>query len=109
MSTNLTAVPQELWQNTTNLKVLRQLMTADATYVSLNLENPDLKKVMPWAGTHKGPQALPDVFAAIQRFWKALDFKVTDTIEQVPALPLHDRGPDVLAVICAFALIFAWD
>ena len=108
MSTNLTAVLQELWQNTTNLKVLRQLMTTDATYVSLNLENPELKKVMPWAGTHKGPQALPDVFAAIQRFWKTLDFKVTDTIEQVPALPPHDRGPDVLTVICAFALIFAW-
>ena len=25
---------------------------------------------------------VPDVFAAIQRFWKTLDFKVTDTIEQ---------------------------
>src|SRR2546429_9407689 len=37
---------------------------------------------MPWAGTHKGPQALPDVFSAIQRCWKTLDFKVTDTIEQ---------------------------
>jgi ketosteroid isomerase-like protein len=37
---------------------------------------------MPWAGTHKGPQALPDVFAGIQRYWKTLDFKVTDTIEQ---------------------------
>jgi len=37
---------------------------------------------MPWAGTHKGPQALSDVFAAIQRYWKTLDFKVTDTIEQ---------------------------
>ena len=62
MSTNLTAVLQELWQNTTNLKVLRQLMTTDATYVSLNFDNPELKKVMPWAGTHKGPQALPEVF-----------------------------------------------
>ena len=28
------------------------------------------------------PQALAEVFAAIQRFWKTLDFKVTDTIEQ---------------------------
>jgi uncharacterized protein len=37
---------------------------------------------MPWTGTHKGPQALPDVFAAMQRFWKILDFKVIDTIEQ---------------------------
>jgi uncharacterized protein len=82
MSTNLTAVLQQLLQNTTNSKVLGQLMTPDATYVSLNFSNPELKKVMPWTGTHKGPQALLDVFTAIQRYWKALDFKVTDTIEQ---------------------------
>jgi hypothetical protein len=82
MSTNLSAVLQELLQNTSNLKVFRQLMTPNATYVSLNFDNPELKKVMPWAGTHKGPQALFDVFGAIQRFWKTLDFKVTDTIEQ---------------------------
>lgn len=82
MSTNLTAVLQELLQNTTNLKVLKQLMTPDATYVSLNFENSELKKIEPWAGTHKGPEELPDVFAAIQRCWKTLDFKVTDAIEQ---------------------------
>ena len=82
MSTNLSAVLQEILQNTTNLKVLGQLMTPDVTYVSLSFDNPELKKVMPWAGTHKGPQALPDVFAAIQSFWKTLDFKVADTIEQ---------------------------
>ena len=82
MSTNLTAVLQQLLQNTTNLTVLSQLMTPDVTYVSLNFNNPELKKVEPWAGTHKGPQALSDVFAAIQRYWKTLDFKVTDTLEQ---------------------------
>jgi uncharacterized protein len=82
MSTNLSGVLQEILQNTTNLKVLRQLMTPDVTYVSLSFDNPELKKVMPWTGTHKGPQALADVFGAIQRFWKTLDFKVTDTIEQ---------------------------
>ena len=82
MSINLTAVLQQLLQNTSNLKVLRQLMTPDATYVSLNFDNPELKKIEPWTGTHKGPQALSEVFATIQRFWKTLDFKVTDTIEQ---------------------------
>jgi ketosteroid isomerase-like protein len=82
MSANLTAVLQEVLQNTTNLKVLRQLMTPEVTYVSLNFDDPELKKIMPWTGTHKGAQALSDVFAAIQRFWKTLDFKVTDTIEQ---------------------------
>ena len=82
MSTNLTAVLQELLQNTSNVKVLGQLMTPDVTYVSLNFDNPELKKIEPWTGTHKGPQALSDVFAAIRRYWKTLDFKVTDTIEQ---------------------------
>ena len=82
MSTRLTAVLQQLLQNTANLKVLQRVMTPDATYVSLNFDNPELKKIEPWTGTHKGPQALSDVFAAIQRFWKTLDFKVTDTIEQ---------------------------
>jgi ketosteroid isomerase-like protein len=82
MPTNLTGVLQKLLQNTTNLDVLQQLMTPDVTYVSLNFDNPELKKVMPWTGTHKGPQPLALVFEAIQRFWKTLAFKVTDTIEQ---------------------------
>ena len=82
MPTNLTAVLQEILQNTTNLKVLQQLMTPDATYVSLNFDNPELKKIMPWTGTHTGPQSLAEVFGAIQRFWKTLDFNVTDALEQ---------------------------
>jgi hypothetical protein len=40
MSTNLIAVLQQLLQNTSNLKVLRERMTPDATYVSLNFDNP---------------------------------------------------------------------
>lgn len=82
LSTSLTAVLQQLLQNTTNPKALGQLMTPDAVYVSLNFNNPELKKIEPWAGTHKGPQSIPEVFAGIQSFWKTLDFKVTDTIEQ---------------------------
>lgn len=82
LSTNLTALLQEILQNTTNIEVLKKLIAPDAKYVSLNFDNPELKKVMPWTGTHEGPQALSDVFAAIQRFWRTLDFKVTDTIEQ---------------------------
>src|SRR5580698_6824758 len=82
MSTNLTVVLQELLQSTSNLKVLRERMTPDATYVSLHFNTHELKKVMPWTGNHKGPQELFDVFAAIQRYWKTLDFKVTDSLEQ---------------------------
>ena len=82
MSTNRTEVLQQLLENSTNLAALKQLMTPDATYVSLNFDNPELKKVMPWACSHKGPQSIPEVFEAIRRFWTTLDFKVTDAIEQ---------------------------
>jgi hypothetical protein len=67
-------------------KVEAQTPTTSATPTGFhlldNFDDPELKKIMPWTGTHKGTQALSDVFAAIQRFWKTLDFKVTDTIEQ---------------------------
>ena len=53
MSTNLTAVLQQLLQNTSNLKVLQQLMTPDATYVSLNFDNPELKKIAVGRHSHR--------------------------------------------------------
>jgi hypothetical protein len=31
-----------------------RLVAPDATYVSLNFSNPELKKIMPWTGTDKG-------------------------------------------------------
>jgi hypothetical protein len=68
MSTNLTAVLQQFLQNTTNPKLSSKLMTPDALYVSLNFDNSELKKAIPWAGTHKGPQSLPEIFASIQSF-----------------------------------------
>ena len=59
MSTNLTAVLQELLQNTSNLKVLRQLMTPDVTYVSLNFDNPELKKLCPGLAPTRGLRRCP--------------------------------------------------
>ena len=47
MSKNLGAVPQELLHNTTNLEVLRKLMTPDVTYVSLNFDDPELNGALP--------------------------------------------------------------
>jgi hypothetical protein len=47
-------VLQELLQNTSNLEVLKRLMTSDATYVSLNFENPELKKIIHGLAPIKG-------------------------------------------------------
>ena len=33
-------------------QVVRELVAPDATYVSLNYDNPDLTKILPYAGSH---------------------------------------------------------
>jgi hypothetical protein len=81
-ATSLTSLLQQLLENATNPEVVTRLMTPDATYVSLNFDDPDLKKILPWAGTHTGPLSLVEAYTGVQSFWKTLDLKITDTIEQ---------------------------
>ena len=54
MTTPLELV-QALLKNPTNLEHVRSLTTDDVVYVSLNFENPELHKVMPWTGSNRGP------------------------------------------------------
>jgi uncharacterized protein len=35
--------------------VVKSVVAPDATYVSLNTDNAELNKIMPWAGTSHGP------------------------------------------------------
>ena len=46
-------------------EVVHRVVAEDATYVSLNTENDELKKILPWAGTSRGPQAFLDNLAAV--------------------------------------------
>ena len=55
-----------------------RLVAQDATYVSLNFSNPELKKIMPWTGTDKGPRAYSDTFLRVANYWTIEDFTVTD-------------------------------
>jgi len=55
-----------------------RLVAPDATYVSLNFSNPELKKIMPWTGTDKGPRAYSDTFLRVANYWTIEDFTVTD-------------------------------
>lgn len=82
MLITLNGVLQKLFANATNPEVVVELTTPDVTYVSLSFDDPDLKKILPWAGTHKGPQAIVDAYTGVQTFWKALEIKISDTIEQ---------------------------
>jgi uncharacterized protein len=74
-------VVQEFLANTAPDKVdaaARRLVADDATYVSLNFDNPELKKIEPWTGTGKGPQAFSNTFTRVAKYWKIEDFKVQD-------------------------------
>lgn len=56
----------------------RRLVAEDAVYVSLNFDNPELRKIEPWAGTGKGPQAFSSTFIRVAKYWKIENFTVQD-------------------------------
>ena len=60
----------------TNIDHVRSLVAPDATYVSLNYNDPDLKRVMPWCGTSHGPEAIVQTFVDVGRYWRIDDFQV---------------------------------
>jgi ketosteroid isomerase-like protein len=77
------SVVMEFLSNTAPDKVeaaAERLVAPDATYVSLNFDNPELKKILPWTGTYKGPKAYSYTFMQVANYWKIEDFAVTDTI-----------------------------
>lgn len=75
------AVLQQILSNPTDLDFVKQYSTDDLTYVSLNFENPDLKQVMPWAGTTEGTEALVQTFVDVSRYWTVDDFQIQDSFE----------------------------
>jgi uncharacterized protein len=64
-------------QNVMDPEVVHRVVAEDATYVSLNTENDELKKILPWAGASRGPQAFLDNLAAIFTRWENQGFNVT--------------------------------
>ncbi len=64
--------------NPTDLESVKTLVAPDATYVSLNFDNPELKKIMPWAGTQRGPEAIVSTYARVGKYWKNEGFEIGD-------------------------------
>jgi hypothetical protein len=75
----------EFLAHTSDAAVITSLVAPDVTYVSLNFDDPDLRRIMPWCGTHThaGPRAIIETFAAVARSWRVLEFK-----------PMHVFGDD---------------
>jgi len=81
MSTPLEIV-QQLLSNPTDADNVNSLLAPDAKYVSLNFDTPDLKRIMPWAGSHDEPGALLQTFTDVNRYWSNENFEISDWIEQ---------------------------
>jgi uncharacterized protein len=64
-------------QNLLDPEVVNELVAPDATYVSLNTDNPELKKIMPWTGTSRGPQAFLDNLGGMFARWENQAFNVS--------------------------------
>jgi len=60
-------IVQSLLTNPADPELVKSLTTPDVTYVSLNENNPDLKAILPWAGTNKGPET---ICWAIQSYYR---------------------------------------
>ena len=65
--------PKELLKavlaNPTDKELIASLVTPDATYVSLNFDDPELKRVMPWAGTSNAREGIVQTFIDVARYW----------------------------------------
>jgi ketosteroid isomerase-like protein len=82
MTTSPAQILQTILANPLDVAKVKSLTTADVTYVSLSEDNPELKRYMPWTGTHKGPESLVDVLTAVGKAWETKAFVVRDVIEQ---------------------------
>jgi ketosteroid isomerase-like protein len=64
-------------QNLVDPEVVKQVVAPDATYVSLNTDNEELKRIMPWTGTSYGPDAFLYNMGTMFTRWDNQAFNVT--------------------------------
>ena len=77
MSASPIEIVGQWMQNLLDPEVINSVVASDATYVSLNTEDPELTRIMPWAGTSRGPQAFLGNMSEMFTRWENQAFKVT--------------------------------
>jgi hypothetical protein len=70
-----TEILSAILEKPTDIDRVRSLVTPDVTYVSLNYSNPDLKRIMPWCGTSRGPESIVKTFLDVSRYWEVQSFE----------------------------------
>ena len=69
-------IVQQLLQGSKDPAVVHALVAPEAIYVSLNYDNPELKRIMPWTGTARGPEAILGTYIRVAEFWESEAFDV---------------------------------
>lgn len=69
-------IVQALLQGSIDPAIVHALVAPDATYVSLNYENAELRKIMPWAGTSRGPDAILSTYTTVAERWESQAFDI---------------------------------
>ena len=77
MSASPIEVVTQWLQNLANPDVVNEIVAQDATFDSLNTEDAELKKIMPWAGKFVGPKAFLYIRAGVFSSWDIEAFNVT--------------------------------
>jgi uncharacterized protein len=77
MSANPIELIGQWMQNLLDPDVVNRVVAPDATYVSLNTEDAELNKILPWAGTSRGPQAFLGNLGEMFTRWENQEFNVT--------------------------------
>ena len=77
MFTDPIEVVGEWLRNLLDPDVVNRLVAPEATYVSLNTDDPELQKIMPWTGTARGPQAFLNNMGTMFTRWENQAFNVT--------------------------------
>jgi uncharacterized protein len=71
-----TEIVAAILDNPKDIANVRSLCAADVTYVSLNYEDNELKRIMPWCGTSHGAEAIVQTFVDVGRYWKIVAFNI---------------------------------
>jgi uncharacterized protein len=82
MSLNSTDLVLSILANPRSLEHVLPLVSEDFTYVSLNYDDADLKKIMPWCGTSRGVESLVKTFVDVGTFWRVDSFLVETAFGQ---------------------------
>ena len=78
MPTTPAEIIREILRSPTDREVVHRLVAPDATYVSLNFSNSELQRIMPWAGTRTGPEAVLDTYTRVGHFWHSEAFEIDE-------------------------------